>query len=211
MVQHRNGNARPYYVQKAHDDGYSITHMALLVQCPIPSIENHPKLRVVLLAMEAVFTGVFWALYRRDIPYGLRHICPWSIQSLGWTGLCSHSPLLERVQGRDVALEFTSEQIQELEQSAKDRHRLHNVKQQPKTKLRQQAAVSSNKYHCPVCNVSCRDNASLLRHLKTPRHLKKTVMGDNDYRCIPCNLSFRFLSDFNRHKLSKTHIANSRN
>ena len=33
----------------------------------------------------------------------------------------------------------------------------------------------AKRYHCSVCNVSCRDNASLTRHKRTPRHLEKMV------------------------------------
>jgi hypothetical protein len=41
------------------------------------------------------------------------------------------------------------------------RNNLNNQKQKPATKARQQDSVLSKRYHCAVCDVSCRDAASL--------------------------------------------------
>lgn len=230
LSEHERGILCPRLVHDARDKGYEITHMALLAHCPIPAPADTPTLRTIIVAMEAVFSCVFWSMHSRDASYGFAHLCPWPRNSFEWAGLCSHCPLVESIRPGEADLDFTPEQLEEMDAAIKEKNRLYqvqyqktlranptpqfrarqkrnNIKQVPGTRLRQQAAVSSKKYHCPACNVSCRDHASLLRHNKTPRHAKKTQMGDDDFHCTPCNLSFRYLSAFNQHKKSKGHIA----
>ncbi|QPC66654.1 hypothetical protein HYE67_008885 [Fusarium culmorum] len=207
---HRTGNACPHYVLKAKRDGYTITHMALLVLCPIPALDQIPRLRVLLLLLlEAAFTCIFWSLRRRDTPHGIEYLAPWSVDSYPWDGLCSHSPLLDSAQVRPGDLNLTPEQLNQAAAIIKDKNRIYqsnygraqranptpeytasrkavNQRAVPKTKAREQAAIANKTYHCSVCNVSCRNASDLRAHLKTKRHLKKTEMGDDDYNCELC-------------------------
>jgi hypothetical protein len=230
---HRTGNACPQYVLQAKRHGYTITHMALLVSCPIPAPDQIPRLRVLLLLLEAAFTCMFWSLCRRDKPYGIEYLAPWSVDSYPWDGLCSHSPLLDSAQVRPGDLNLTPEQLSQAAAIIKDKDRTYqsnygraqranptpeytasrkaiNQRAAPKTKAREQAAIANKTYHCSVCNVSCRNASDLRVHLKTKRHLKKTEMGEDDYNCELCVISFRYLSDFNAHKRTKGHIARER-
>lgn len=230
LGEHRRGGvASPQLVSKAMHDGYKITHMALLAQCPAPSPGNIPVFRTVVLALEAALSCVFWAMRSRTKSYGFSASSRlWPRDSFEWNGLCSHNPLCEGM--RRVGLDdFTPEQLEEMAAATKEKDRLYqqqyqqalransteefltrqqlnNEKQQPGTKARQQAAVENQQYHCTVCNVSCRDKASLKRHNATKRHLKKTNQGDEDFHCAACNLSFRYQSDFNRHQTTKGHV-----
>ncbi|RHZ64342.1 hypothetical protein CDV55_106290 [Aspergillus turcosus] len=63
------------------------------------------------------------------------------------------------------------------------RNNRNNEKQKPATQAGQQDSVLSKRYHCAVCDVSCRDAASLRIHNKSKRHAKKMEMGDSDYNC----------------------------
>jgi hypothetical protein len=89
----------------------------------------------------------------------------------------------------------------------KERQRVNNVKQRAPTRARQRKAVADKTYECKLCGVSCRDNASLVRHNKTPRHKLKLQKDGDDWKCEPCKISFKYFSDFNRHKKCKSHIA----
>jgi Pyruvate/2-oxoacid:ferredoxin oxidoreductase delta subunit len=234
LREHRDGILSPVNVKKALEFGYSITHMALLAHCDIPSAANIPKIRTVIAALEAVFTAVFWALVPSENAFGLSHMCPWDRDAFEWLGLASRSPLHEAIRCRDGEMDFTPQQLEDIARITKEqnanyqyhyqrelranpseeyklRQAINNRKQQPGTQARQQAAVENKTYHCEVCNVSCRDNASLERHNETKRHKKKLEHGDDDYECLDCDISFRFLSDFDRHKLSKSHISKASN
>ncbi|KAM0504178.1 hypothetical protein ACHAP8_002583 [Fusarium lateritium] len=229
---HRAGNACPYYVDKAKRDGFAITHMALLVSCPIPAPADQPRLRVLLHLLEAAFHAIFWCLRPRDAPYGIEHLAPWSPDSYPWDGLCSHTPMSEGAQVRKGDLGLTAEQLEAMAAmvKAKDRAyqanygkalranptpeyiartRANNIKQAPATKIRQQEAVTNQTYRCCVCNVPCRDAASLDRHNKTKRHKKKTEMGDDDYHCEPYTSLLSSLTSDQRATGPKQGICNA--
>ena len=55
-------HAMPLKVIEAVDNGYTITSKGLLATAPIPTFAFIPVLRTLLVAMEAVFTFVFWAV-----------------------------------------------------------------------------------------------------------------------------------------------------
>ncbi|QGI59123.1 hypothetical protein CEK27_001248 [Fusarium fujikuroi] len=188
-------SACPAGVRKARQDGYTLTHSSLLVSCPIPQAEHRPQLRVLMLLLEAAFSAIFWPFSSTNRTYGLE----------GWT----------------EGLGFTAEQLRAIEEDRRERGRVYqekyqkalranptpefiarnnrnNVKQAPATKLRQQEAVANKTYYCAPCKVACRDQASLDKHNKTPRHHKKTLMGDSDYICGPCDISFKYLSAYKK-------------
>jgi hypothetical protein len=231
LYGHLRGDACPFHVDKAKRDGFTITHMAVLVSCPIPAPADRPRIRVLLLLLEAAFTCIFWSLRRRDQPYGCEHLAPWSLDLYSWDGLCSHSPITESAEVRKGDLQFSHEQLNQMATITEDKERTYqsnyqkalrtnptpqytasvkakNAKHYPATKRRQQDAILNKTFHCSVCDVSCRDAASLARHQTTKRHLKKTVMGDSDYVCELCDISFRYKSDFEAHERTKRHIKN---
>lgn len=233
VSEHWRQQVRPACVRQAENFGYEITHITLLAWCPIPSPGEIPRIRTLIVALEAIFSALFWTFIPSKKSFGLSHLCAWDRDGFEWLGLCSHSPLKEWIRCPDGEMDFTPEQLEDIaritrEKNAqyqekyqrelranptdkyKQRQKTNNIKQQPGTKARQEEAIKNKTYHCEVCDVSCRDNASLVRHNATPRHQKKLEMGDDDYRCSACNISFRFLSNFNQHKLSKGHISRTR-
>lgn len=226
-----NRTLLPKYVRAFVDDGYDITRKVLLCYCPIPSPVYIPIVRHAMVAIEAAFGCIFSAMYNPNKRYGFGELYPWprSVHSFEYDGLCSHNPLLDPVEGD---LDLTKEDLQAIATAtrAKDvaymleygrnlranpteayraTQSRNNIKQKPATKARQRAAVAAKKYYCGTCKVSCRDNASLVRHNRTPRHFKKLEMGDRDYECEVCDRSFRYKSDYTAHLASKTHIRNS--
>jgi len=203
--------------------------MACSACCDIPSPAISRRFALLLLRWRLFFAAVFWAFVPSENDFGLSHICLWIEMHLnGWGFVLivrftkqsdavmakwiSHlnslrtSLGLRRKRMHSIKLNrpsLTSEPYR----GVKEREKTNNIKQKPGTQARQQAAVENKTYYCEVCNVSCRDAATLRRHDETPRHKRKFERGDDDYECFDCDLSFRYLSDFNRHKLSKGHIA----
>lgn len=71
----------PKYVEIALNEGYSIVSKGILVHCPIPSAANIPKVRILLVAMEATFSLMFWTMKSRIKDYGCAVLCPWDRDS----------------------------------------------------------------------------------------------------------------------------------
>ena len=217
----------PEYVGNALREGYKIVHKALLLSCPIPTASQIPTLRITILAVEGVMTCIMSAFRNREISYGFPDLCPWSQDLFGWAGLCSHSPLLEGMDGmldlKPEELEAIAAMTEEHErqydktyqrnlrvnptEEYRERQRRNNEKQRPALQVIHANRIANKTFYCDVCKVSCRDKASLLKHNNTPRHNKKATMGDDDYHCDLCDISFKYKSDFTRHTTSKGHIA----
>lgn len=222
--QYRRGVLLPTYVSDALQDGYNISTIVLVAQCPIPTQNNYVHIRYVVILLEALFSAIFWAMRRRDRDYEFVHVCPWQIEELEWNGLVSHNPLYDLVVGD---LNLTSEQHEIIVAANKEKSRQYTIeyrKTHPPTKLtleqsrqhyarnkvqvqaRLREAVLNKKYHCVVCNVSCAKAADLKVHNQTKRHLKKVALGSKDYRCETCDLSFKWIRDFNKHNETKRHL-----
>lgn len=186
-----------------------------------------PFVRSLVLAIEATLSAAFWAMARHDKDYGYGGACLWPKESFTYKGLCTHSALLEGWRdSEDIG--FTAEQMEQTAAVTKERNRLYqyeygrrlranptaahiatytrnNLKQRPAVKRRQQEAVAKKLFRCPTCNVNCRDNASLVLHDATPRHIRK-VNGDDVLSCEPCGISFGYASGLKQHKKSAAHI-----
>ena len=213
LCEHRNGKMSPYHVKAALSSGYKITHTALLAHAPFPGARYVREGRAVFLALEAALSCVFWAILRRDKDHGFAIICPWPRDSFEWDGLCSHSPLIEPILG--VSDNLAPEELEKIATEGKEKNRKYqqdygaalranptdeyrasrrriNEKARSGTKARQQAAVAEKKYHCSVCNLSCRNGADLRRHNTTPRHNRRATRGDVPFTCELCNMSFKY-------------------
>lgn len=78
------------------------------------------------------------------------------------------------------------------------------------TKLCKALAVEFKQYDCAVCDVACRDNASLLIHNESPRHIRRTEGRNCLYVCEPYGgVKFTFPSDWKQHTESRIHIENT--
>lgn len=186
----------PRYVELALDDGYLITHKGLLAWIPLPTVTARFPMRVLMMAIEAMFSLVLWAMKSRDKDYGMPHLCRWSIESLDYEGLCSHVALNEGIVGESD--NFTPEELLALEAV-----RLENASQKKKTiyfnakeadwdkwketRRRYEAKrdvvekrattqrcrdnnVASGKYACTTCGFSFCSKYLLESHLGTPSH-----------------------------------------
>jgi hypothetical protein len=183
------------YIEIALNNGYKICTKRLLLHCPIPSAANIPRVRITLVAMEAMFAFLFWAMTSRTKDYGYGQLCPWDRSSFEWHGLCSHNPLLEDVSGN---FDLSAEQLEAIAAATAEKNRVYqaeyganqrakspervralqrkkNERHRPKQKAKNDAARAAKKFHCAFCNVSCRNQPDLTRHNGTPRHLKRVA------------------------------------
>jgi hypothetical protein len=99
LQQYEKPHMRPFLVRLAMSNGYDITYTGLLCWSPIPPTGTVPISRLVFLALESMFTFIFWALgsktetdkYGADVTI----LCPWPTESLEYDGCCTHNSLTE--------------------------------------------------------------------------------------------------------------------
>jgi hypothetical protein len=185
----------PKYIEMAPKDGYSIVHKGILVSCSIPSAANIPKIRILLVAIEAAFSFMFWTMKSRTKDYGCVDLCPWDRDRLEWHGLCSHNPLHEDVSDN---FDLSAEQLEAIAAEVKEKNRVYQAEYgaaqrarspervrtlqrkknktfRPKQKQKDKDAKAAKKFHCAICNVSGRNAHDMKRHNATKRHLKEVA------------------------------------
>jgi hypothetical protein len=217
ISEHYAHKLSPVNVKKALEFGYTITHIRLLAYCSIPSPSHCPKIRTVVVALEAVFTALFWAFVPSEdgntSRFGLDHMCPWDQDAFEWLGLCLHSPLKESIRCREGELDFTSEELEDIARLIKEKNakyqqdygktqrtnpteefkqqqKAKNERYKPKLEQQQQAAIKNKTHYCEPCDVSCRDAASLGRDNGTKGHILKLEYPDG-FICPDCdNIEF---------------------
>ena len=158
----------PFYLKRALDDGYEITHKGLLCWSPIPVIGRIYLVRVLLLALESMFSITLWAMVSRTKDYNMPHICPWKLEDLEYDGLCSHVALIEGIKGEENGL--TPEQIaaKELEQ-----FRDWDITKRNRCKAAKTKAIKERSYACNICNFAFNSTYDLSNHNRTQRHINK--------------------------------------
>jgi hypothetical protein len=154
--------------------------------------------------LEATFTFIFWTIkIKTKFGLGMHGMCQWTLESLEYGGLCSHTPLRETVAGD---LELSPEELEEI---ARDRKRaqterstksLKKIKLQSPERKRQdlrkitenyreanrEATITSNqnyvqnkkdlkRFYDPICERAFGNSHQLDAHLKTSVHLKKAA------------------------------------
>ncbi|KAI8935312.1 hypothetical protein NX059_007898 [Plenodomus lindquistii] len=232
ISEHYRGILTPKYVAAALEQGFKITHIAMLAECPIPSAANIPRLRVVIVLLEALLACMYWTMYSLEKHYGFGNLCKWDKDTLQWGGLCSHNPLFEPVHGdfhlTDEEREAFAAQVAEKNKQYqidyqkelranptpvfKERMRVHNQQQAAGTKLRQEKAKEEQTYYCEPCKQACRDHSELLRHQHTPRHKETVERGGKNipWRCEYCNKDFKYKSDLATHEKGPHLTSNAR-
>ena len=97
------------YIDTALKDCYTTVQKALLLSSPIPTAHNIPKFRTTFVHVEAALTRIFGPFRHHEKGFG--DLCPWTQDLFEWTGLCSHSPLLEAPHGD---LKLSPDQLKEM-------------------------------------------------------------------------------------------------
>jgi hypothetical protein len=224
--EYQSGKNLPQGVKNGLANGYKITHHTILAWCPIPSASWIPVLRYLVVALEAVFACVFWAMASKKRSYGYVNECLWSLDSFSYTGACSHSSLTEPVEGdlslsaedleqiskatreknREYQRDYSKQQRVQATPKFKQQQKARNAKQYPKTRARQLQTLADQTFHCDVCDVTSPDNAAWLIHVATPRHIRWSEEGEKGPYCRVCDKSFRYPSDLKAHEKRQCHL-----
>lgn len=223
----------PVGVKQALDDGYTIVHKGLLCWCPIPAATLRFVIRILLIAIEAIFSVMLKAMKHQTTNYGMPRLFSWS--DMEYDGCCSHSSLLEAVVGEGDGL--TPEEIAakyvEMEQRRPEQRRAKQSKYKQSDRGRAKQAVSAKKvlaknkatrkYGCDLCDVAFQTAQALNDHNASQRHLNAaagipkgprsaemkaradTNIANNTYHCKPCNKSFGWDSKLQSHKKTQKH------
>lgn len=193
----------PYYVQKALNDGYVITHKGLLMWCSLPSAAELPTLRLLFLAIEATFSFHFWTMQSPTKDYGMGGFCPWPKDAFSYRGLCSHNAMWE---GVEADFDLTPEQREEMAAIVKEKTRLYMAEYHLRARLEEgyherqringarfrensydkylakstryaEKQKESKAFYCELCEHASTKLYEHERHQKSKRHLKKVARG----------------------------------
>jgi hypothetical protein len=89
----------PSRIRRRLDEGWKIVHVGFVVWMDMPPPEMRPRLRLLMLAIEATLTFAFWAgdWSKVNSHKGFEEFCLWKRPSLSYNGLCTHSSMNEPV------------------------------------------------------------------------------------------------------------------
>jgi hypothetical protein len=218
-------------------DGYTITHKGMLCSAPIPSAADIPTVRLLFVALEAVFSYMFWTVRDTGNKIGYADISPWSRDMVEYDPLCSHNPLAEIPEGdHNLSAEQLEARAAEMIARRKDYIRNYHekvkkrdpvawrakmneqrkkfVKNNPelakKSHLRSmKKAVEEKRYYCSICDYAFPKNYFLQRHLAGPKHAAKAAppSGEKKYYCSICDDSFTRNASLQEHFKSARHAT----
>ena len=212
MACYTRGASLPRYVSRAMDNGYEVTYRGILVSSPIPEPKDYALVRVVILALESLFTFSFWSLYSKkdyDCASSLAH---WPLDTYEYGGLSSHSPLIEGVDG---ILNLTEQEQKEMLEKVEAARKLgakrsfakyyRKIKESGQIKARLARVRESKKFYCDVCEIGCGSPSGLRDHLSGKHHQARLRLPSK--RCQVCNVDTLTYTKYKRHHASKRHIA----
>ncbi len=123
---HGKGSLPPRFVEKAIEDGHTITHKGLLCWGPLPPLHKAFRTRALFKLIEATFAFYFWAMYSRTKDYAVADALFWDIDQFTYEGLCSQNALAEASQGEDMIEE---------EAAAKEALRLEKLREDSRKRV----------------------------------------------------------------------------
>jgi hypothetical protein len=111
-------------VEEALCNGNTTVSKHLLVQCPIPAAADIPRVRITFVAIEAMFSFMFWTMHSRTKDYGCGQFCPCARLGFEWHGLNSHNPLTESVDGN---FNLSAEALEAIADKVAEKNRVYQV------------------------------------------------------------------------------------
>ncbi|KAG8624186.1 hypothetical protein KVT40_009162 [Elsinoe batatas] len=226
---------KPKYVQKAIDEGYTITHQGYLCWLPIPEPKNEAWAQLAVLALEATFSFYFWAM-NSSKAFDMAHARRWSLEDFEYDGCCSHSCLLEGLLTDDLTPEQVKVKYEQMIIMRKERQiarrpirntqKNARYKKTPKAvhnerdRVIKERAREQKRHHCSDCDRTFGTPYELRQHLKTNEHKKvvehwtpvtknqKQVARNKESKrhyCHPCDKPFGSPNDLRRHERTGVH------
>lgn len=222
----------PLLAQAALENGFVITHKGLLCWTRCPGRMQQFHYSMVFLALEAVFTVVFWAIRcSTDYGFSMTAICLWPRDLFEYDGACGHSSLNESPRGIP---DLSEEQYKEIESERLETRRQY-VAQWREENSEKIAAyreeekaylAQAEKYKCTLCNYETTATADFDKHLTSYKHIKAIGIDEastkaaideaKKYICQPCgystdrkgNLAIHLTSEKHREATKKLEKAN---
>lgn len=181
----------PVNVQRAFNDGYTLTNVGLLCWAPIPPVAYRAPVRAIFLFLETAFCLLFWTMRSCTMGYYMPRLCPWVIAELPYGGSCTHFSIDEGIVSIDDHddEDLTAEQLEDLEKQARARYLERNRIAQSKwlnegggkEKVASARAVlraqnlAAKRYFCEHCETNCGNASELKAHQKTPTCIRKST------------------------------------
>lgn len=196
-----NGTLLPRLVQAAINDGYTIVYKGLLGWTAIPVASKRFLTRVLILALEATFAFLFWAMSSKGADYCMSHAFFWNFEALDYDGCCSHSPLRDIVIGQADGL--TLDEIAQKDAAAEVLRPLLKKAAARRT-LRKLKATNYEAWKArQLRSAALRDPVKKALSKKTTR---ETNLASNKYTCHVCGTKFTQQTDLNLHYETQKHI-----
>ncbi|CAA9963584.1 PCK1-phosphoenolpyruvate carboxykinase [Pyrenophora teres f. maculata] len=194
----------PLHVRLALKRGYHIAHRGLLCWTPLPTAGLVPRVRARMLAVEALFAFLFFAVFAAITDSLYQHIMPpWRREESTWGPLCSHSPLNEKIAG-DIHLSIEEVELVSAIQKARrvkyvKAHRAarkardpdafrardrvtknawsarHHKRLAKVSANNRQKARASRRFACDTCDLALQSQHALTLHLSTASHADRVA------------------------------------
>lgn len=206
-----NGMQLPSRVKALKNEGWKIVHKGTLAWVPLPSAGKAPRLRLLFILFEAALTAWFWAVdkgsSKKPTAKVIAPLCPWPVEAFEYSGLCTHTPLIEGMKTSKEQFGIAPEILDELHKEATARaRRMKNIvrpavyRAQDRVKFNAQSraayardkkrgletkyksatkAYLSLRFFCDTCSVPCTSQYVLDRHNKSEKH-RNRVNKKND-------------------------------
>jgi hypothetical protein len=196
------GKNLPRFVQATLEQGYTISYRGLLCWAPLPSDSLIPSARVRFVAVEAVFTFIFFACFETKLDAIWAVFLPWKRETVDWLPLCSHTALMERPAG---VFNMTEEQLKAYNDERKRHHKERTVANATRAIERRRANdlegyLARNRRESQTW--ALRNKAKVL---KTAAGVRARAIASKAHECKTCNISSQSRVALAQHLATKAH------
>ena len=188
----------PRFVNRALNEGYTISHIGMICWTPIPSPGFVPRSRGLFLALEAVFTVVFHACNPMITDSYLDDVQLWPRESVEWEPLCSHLLLNEGIIG-DLTL--SPEQLEEIAEARRVRRNARHQLSRDRQRAEDPKAYAANERKTK----NDWNDKHRVRSNKTARQSHRKAQDAKRFSCDDCQLPLASEKSLEVHKKTQGH------
>jgi len=189
----------PRFVALAFRDGYTLASRGVLCWAPIPRKGIIPRARVRFVAVEAVFTAIFYAAFKTTYDTAWTDFVPFDIDDVKWDPLCSHSPLMEGVLGD---MELGEAQLEEIHRLRLARQKQNSIAFEKRERAKDLTGWLKKKAAQKYISAANNKVNVKISHDKTVAKIK----SNKKHACDPCNQVFASSRAIKNHLTSKKHF-----
>ncbi|KAG7407727.1 ATP synthase subunit beta [Fusarium oxysporum f. sp. rapae] len=195
-------NNLPRFVNKAFNEGYTLSHSGLFCWTALPSDALVARLRARFLLLEAFFTIVFHASIPMVTDVYVDDFVLWSREDVAWAPLCSHLPLGEAIR---EGIELSPEQLEIVNAVRRARahevdlakSRKHRLKRRAEDEVAYKAKVNSDRQAWA--------NKNLDKVNKNAAKVRQKNKSSRRFHCDECQESFQSQHALDKHLTTQRH------